>query len=229
MDAVLFDMDGVLIDSYEPHLRSWRRLATEEGLPFDAAELAKGFGRTGREAIALYWPGRASEAARLDARKEELFRQEIAGCFPAAEGARELVTALADAGFALAVASSGPPENVDLAVDRLGLRSCFGAVVTGRDVPRGKPDPQIFLLAARRLGVPPARCAVIEDAPLGVEAAHRGGMKAVAVLSTGRRAEDFTAVTPERIVRSLRELSPRDFAELLADGSSRRHRNGGEP
>jgi HAD superfamily hydrolase (TIGR01509 family) len=213
--AVLFDVDGVLVDSYAAHRRSWRALAAERGLPFSDEEFRNSFGRTSRESIALYWPGRASDTARLDARKEELFRDEIAARFPAMDGARELVEALAGAGFLLAVASSAPPENVELTIERLGVRDSFGARVSGHDVHRGKPDPEVFELAAERLGASPDRCVVIEDAPAGVEAAHRAGMKAVALLSTGRRREDFTAVAPERLVGSLRELSPNVIAALL--------------
>lgn len=215
MKAVLFDMDGVLIDSYGGHLRSWRLLAAEQGLAFSEEEFARNFGRTGPEVVGIFWPGRASRAAPFAARKEALFRQDIERSVPAADGARELVRALHAAGFALALASSGPPDNVSLVLDRLGIASCFGAVVTGTDVQRGKPDPQVFLLAAERLGAPPARCVVVEDAPLGVAAAHAGGMKAVAVLSTGRRAEDFAGVGPERVASSLRELAPADFERLL--------------
>ncbi len=216
MRAVLFDVDGVLVDSYAAHRRSWQRLAAEEGLPFSEEAFRRAFGRTSRESIAWFWPGRASDAARLDARKEELFRAEIRERFPAMDGARELVQALHAAAFALAVASSAPPENVELTLERLGVHGCFGAAVTGRDVSRGKPDPEVFLLAAERLGVPPARCIVVEDAPPGVLAAHRGGMKAVALLSTGRRREDFDEARPELVVTSLRELSPSVFEQLLA-------------
>ena len=216
MRAVLFDLDGVLVDSYDAHRRSWRQLAAEEGLPFLAEEFRTSFGRTAREAIAGFWPGRASEAARLDARKEALYRAEIEARFPAMDGARELVRALHEAGLALAIASSAPPENVELTVERLAVRGCFAATVTGRDVERGKPDPQVFLLAAERLGVAPERCVVVEDAPVGVEAARRGGMKVVALLSTGRRRADFTATPPDLFVGSLRELSPETCERLFA-------------
>src|SRR5262245_37106944 len=114
LHAVLFDVDGVLVDSFAAHRRSWRALAAEQGLPFSDEEFKRSFGRTSRESIALYWPGRASDSARLDRRKEELFRAEIAARFPAMDGARELIEALAGAGFLLAIASSAPPENVEL-------------------------------------------------------------------------------------------------------------------
>src|SRR6185295_8213352 len=102
-----------------------RRLAAEEGLPFSERQFARSFGRTSRESIATYWPGRASETPRLDARKEALFRADIRERFPAMDGARELVEALRAAGFALAVASSAPPENVELSLEQLGFRNSF--------------------------------------------------------------------------------------------------------
>jgi HAD superfamily hydrolase (TIGR01509 family) len=165
--------------------------------------------------IAELWPRRAGEAARLSRRKEAIDRSLVDADFPAMPGAAELVAALDEAGFALALASSGPPENVELALDRLGVRGRFAAAVNGRDVQRGKPDPQVFLLAAERLGLAPARCVVVEDAPVGVEAAHAAGMPAVALLSTGRRREDFRDCRPELLVGSLGELGPESFATLL--------------
>jgi|SRR5581483_1389834 len=213
--AVLFDMDGVLVDSHDAHLRSWRRLAAENELPFDAPAFVRGFGRKSREIITSWWPGRAGDAERLAARKEELYRADVERHFPPGEGAAELVRALAAAGYRLAVASSGPPENVALVLEALDVATCFDAVVTGQDVSRGKPDPEVFLAAAQRVRVPPARCLVVEDAPLGVRAAHRGGMAALAVLSTGRRAEDFADDPPERMVRSLVEVTPAMVGALL--------------
>lgn len=215
MRAVLFDMDGVLVDSYRAHLESWRALAAEEGLPFGEADFERTFGRTSREIIAELWPQRAAEAAALDARKEQCYRRLIDEHFPASDGAAELVWALHGAGWKLAVASSGPPENVALVLARLGAGACFEAVVTGRDVARGKPDPEVFVTAAARLGVPAARCVVVEDAPLGVAAAHAGGMRAVALLSTGREAADFRDERPELVVSSLVDLDPERLARLL--------------
>ena len=222
--AVLFDMDGVLVDSHDAHLRSWRRLAAENDLPFDAPAFVRGFGRKSREIITGWWPGRAGDAERLAARKEDLYRADVRRQFPPGDGAAELVRALAAAGYRLAVASSGPPQNVVLVLDALGVADRFDAVVTGEDVTRGKPDPEVFLAAAQRLGVPPARCLVVEDAPLGVRAAHRGGMAALAVLSTGRRAEDFVDDPPERTVRSLAEVTPAMVEEILAATDAARKR-----
>lgn len=133
-------------------------------------------------------------------------------------GARGLLHRLRDAGIATAVGSSGPPENVALTLDRLGARSLLAAVVTGRDVSRGKPDPQVFLLAAQRLGIPPHRCVVVEDAALGIAAAKRAAMASVGLVSTGRTAEMLSHA--DLVVRSLDKLTPALFAALICENSN---------
>lgn len=214
--GVIFDMDGVLIDSYRAHFESWRIIAAEEGLQITEEQFAQTFGRTSREIIAALWGKHTPDEAKireLDERKEAAFRELLRDHFPIMPGAPELLDALHEAGFALAIGSSGPPENVALTLKKLGRRDLFGAVITGKDVTRGKPDPQVFLLAAERLGVPPQRCAVVEDAPPGVEAAHRAGMVAVGLVSTGRTREMLAAA--DLVVDSLSELSPEVFRSLI--------------
>jgi beta-phosphoglucomutase len=216
--GVIFDMDGVLIDSYQAHFKSWQAMLAEVGLIMTEQEFAKTFGRTSREVLGSLWgPQRfsADEIARLDARKEELFRQIIAADFPAMPGVRELLRSLAKAGFLLGVGTSGPPDNVELTLDRLGMRSVFDAVVTGADVTRGKPDPQVFLTAAARLRLPPEWCVVVEDAPLGVEAAHAADMAAIGLVSTGRTRPALAAA--ELVVDRLDQLTP-DQVEMLIVG-----------
>jgi beta-phosphoglucomutase len=214
--AAIFDMDGVLVDTYHAHCRSWQEMASQEGLHFTEAEFARTFGRTTREIFAHFWgEGRYSldEIAALDARKEAAFRRIIAGDFPAMPGISDTLFSLYEAGFKLAVGSSGPPENVAMVLERLGARSLFGATVTGNEVTRGKPDPQVFLLAAERLGVPPARCAVVEDAPAGVAAANAAGMVSVGMMSTGHTPADFTAARV--VVRSASEITPQMLRDLI--------------
>jgi beta-phosphoglucomutase len=215
--AAIFDMDGVLVDTYHAHYRSWLEMAASEGLRFSEAEFAPTFGRTSREIIAHFW-GKDhydnAQIAELDRRKEAAFRRVIEADFPAMPGALELLHALREAGFGLAVGSSGPVENVQLVIDKLDARNLFGAIVTGEDVTHGKPDPQVFLLAAKRLGVAPARCAVIEDAPAGVAAANAAGMASVGLLSTGRTCEDLAAAGV--IVGALKEISPSMLRGLIA-------------
>jgi len=219
--AVIFDMDGVLIDSYWAHFESWRIVAAEEGLEITEEQFSRTFGRTSREIIAALWGDKTPGEERireLDERKEAAFRDLIRDNFPIMPGATELLDALHREGFRVAIGSSGPPENVALTVEKLGRSNIFGAIITGKDVTRGKPDPQVFLLAAERLNVPPRWCAVVEDAPPGVEAAHRAGMKAVGFASTGRTREMLAQA--DLIVTSLFELSPQRLRDLILGGRS---------
>jgi beta-phosphoglucomutase len=215
--GVIFDMDGVLVDSYTAHWESWRRLGREVGFEMTEQQFVVTFGRTSREVIAESWPHLAPSAdqiAALDRRKEELFREILAADFPAMEGARELIDSLAAAGFVLALGSSGPPANVELVLDKLERREQFAAVVTGMDVTRGKPDPQVFLLAAERIAISPRHCLVVEDAPAGVAAARAAGMKCLGLASTGRDPAELAAA--DGVVGSLREVTANVISVLLA-------------
>jgi len=214
--AVIFDMDGVLVDSYDAHLQSWQRIAAPHGYEMTPARFAATFGRTSREIIAELWgDGRLTDEqiARLDDQKEALYREILQADFPVMDGAEELIDALHADGFVLAIGSSGPPQNVHLVIERLGWGKLLGAAVTGEDVTRGKPDPQVFLVASERLGVPPARCAVVEDAPLGVAAARAARMTSIALASTGRTREQLADAN--LVVDSLRELSPQLIRRLI--------------
>ena len=183
--GVIFDMDGVLVDSYAAHLESWQRLADELGAAITEGQFAATFGRTSREIIRELFAITESETvARYDARKEALYRDIIRGHVPVMAGAIALVTALHATGFRLAVGSSGPPENIALVCEDCGLDAMLVGSVSGADVTHGKPDPEVFLLAAERIGVAPASCVVIEDAPAGVEAAVRAGMRCIALAGT---------------------------------------------
>lgn len=212
--AVIFDMDGVLIDSYRAHFASWRRMYKEMGLEYSEAEFAADFGRTSRDILARRFGDdlSADRIRELDERKEALFRDELRKHFPAMDGATELIDALAAERFNLAVGSSGPPENIELCLEKFGRGAKFAAVVTGKDVTRGKPDPQVFQLAAERLGVPPARCAVVEDATHGIEAANRAGMKSIGLIGTVPRGKLTAAAL---VIESLRELSPQILQRLI--------------
>jgi HAD superfamily hydrolase (TIGR01509 family) len=222
--GVIFDLDGVLVDSYWPHFESWRMVAAEEGIALSEAHFARTFGRTSREIIRMTWTDRRMDEARvraIDERKESAFRHIIARKFPVMDGAVAVLRGLRTSGFRLAVGSSAPPENVDLALHEVGGREMFDGIVNGMDVERGKPDPQVFLMAAERAGIAPERCAVIEDAAPGVEAAKRAGMASVAFISTGRTEEEFRPVAPDMVIRSLRELNAEVLQRLIDSRSPR--------
>jgi beta-phosphoglucomutase len=214
--VVIFDMDGVLIYSYDAHFAGWKAMYRELGLDYSEKDFAADFGRTSRDILFRRFGDQLNDARirELDERKEALFRESLRKHFIAMDGACELIDALAAAGFRIGVGSSAPPENIDLCLEKLGRRKQVSAIVTGKDVTRGKPDPQVFQLAAHRLEVGPEQCAVVEDAVHGIEAANRAGMKSVALVGTATREQLREA---SLIVESLRELSPQSLRALIGD------------
>ena len=182
--AVLWDMDGTLVDSEEFHWLSWRDTMEQEGVPVTREQFLATFGQR-NDAILPQWLGRDATPERIqrigDA-KEALYRKLVRerGLQPL-PGAKEWVARLHQEGWRQAIASSAPRANVEVVLEVTRLGSYFDAIVSAEDVTAGKPDPQVFLRAAGRLGVPPARCIVVEDAAAGVEAAHRAGMRSIGV------------------------------------------------
>ena len=207
--AVIWDLDGVILDSAEAHQRAWQRLAREEGVVFTVEDFWATFGKRNADIIPQYWD--VSSAGRLQEladRKEQYFRDFIRESATFLPGAEELMRALHGAGFAQALASSTPLANITLIGELLGLGRYLSALVSGETVARGKPAPDIFLRAAQELHVEASACVVIEDAVAGVQAAHAGGMRCIAV--AGQRdlpglhaadleVHDLTEVTVERI------------------------------
>jgi len=179
--GVIFDLDGVLVKTDELHYASWKQVTEAEGIPFDRSvnERLRGISRLDSVRIILERAPRQysdAEQAALAERKQAVFRSFLEHLTAAdiLPGAVELVSALRARGIRTAVGSSS--KNTSFIVDKLGLRGYFDVVVDGNDVVRAKPDPEVFLLAAARLGLAPQECVVVEDAVAGVEAARRAGM-----------------------------------------------------
>jgi beta-phosphoglucomutase len=214
--GVIFDMDGVLVDSGPAHVESWRVLARQHGLTMSDEEFVSCFGQTSRDIIRRFWGDGVSdeEIARHDNEKERIYRELITGRVPLMDGTREMLVALREAGFMLAVATSGPRENVELVLREGELGAFFDAVVTGFDVKKGKPAPDCFLLAAERAGLPPERCVVVEDAPVGIQAALAAGMPAIGFVGT-HPAERLTQAGAARVVDRLAEITPGMVSDLL--------------
>ncbi len=212
--AVIFDLDGVLIDSKSDHLRSWQEFAKERGVDIPDDRFIETFGRQNRDAIPILFGGGRSEEEihEMGERKEEVYRELARGRIREIPGARDLVRSLAADGLLLAVGSSGHPVNVALAIEELGLSEIFRAVVTGPDVQRGKPDPEVFLAAASKLAVNPCRCVVIEDAPAGVEAAIAAGMHVIGLAGTHSEASLSRA---HRIVDDLAQVTPDSIRSMV--------------
>ena len=213
--GVIFDMDGVLVDSAEAHYQAWCELGKEVGKPHPREFFKRTFGMHNREIIPLWLGDRvpAEEVERLSVLKEALYRQIAARTIVPMDGILGLIDALREDGFRLGVGTSGFRENVNLVLKVMGRPDCFDAIVTGEDIREGKPDPEVFLKAIEKLGLRPEQCAVVEDAPQGVAAALAAGARAVAVTST-RRPEELKDA--HLVVGSLRELSPRRLREVIA-------------
>ena len=219
--AVLWDVDGVIIDSAEQHRRAWEQLAAEHDLPYSDAAFWAGFGRRNADVIPAMF-GVSGPPERIEAladRKETLYRALVAAQGRALPGSVELMAALHAAGYREALASSAPHANIRLIVDLLGLASYLQATVSGESVARGKPAPDIFLAAASALHIPPSHCLVIEDAPAGVQAAHAAGMRCLAVRRAGQPdAPGLDAA--DALVSSLAEASVALVDRLLGVAGS---------
>jgi beta-phosphoglucomutase family hydrolase len=183
--AVLWDLDGVLVDSTRFHYEAYRKLLAECGREIGFDEFRNLFGLR-NEAILrrLLSELPSAEVERLARRKEELFRELIAGKVEALPGAVGLAGRLREAGVPMAIVSSTPRANIELILGSLGLAEAFAAVVGAEDARHGKPHPEGFLAAAERLGAAPAECVVLEDAPEGIEGATAAGMRCIGVTTT---------------------------------------------
>lgn len=207
--AVIFDMDGVLVLSAPAHWTAWVDAAAAHGVQLTREQFLSFNGLTNPDICARLWGARATPAfvTELATRKERAFREAIAAEVPLAPGCRELLAQLRARDVPIAVGTSAPRENVDLVLDGGGIRPFFGAVVHADLVQRGKPAPDIFLRAAELLGLPPERCVVLEDAPMGVRAAKAAGMAAVGVL-TNHTADELLDEGARVVLPALADVRP---------------------
>lgn len=209
IQAVIWDLDGVIIDSAEEHRKAWHRLAQEEHVLFTDEQFWATFGWRNDAIIPTIYGSVSPERLKeLADRKEAYFREfvrEVAAPLP---GAIELLSGLHASGYKQGLGSSTPIENIELISDALRLRRFLSVFVSGETVPHGKPAPDLFLKVAEQLGVAPDHCLVIEDAVAGIAAGRAGGMYTIAVAGErdlpGLRVatllvKDLTEVTVERI------------------------------
>ena len=208
--AFLWDMDGVIVDSAAPHYQSWREAFAARGADFTEEQFRFFFGTRDDYIIERILGVRpASEVQAITEEKERRYRDLIRGGVRVFPGVVPLLKAMKKSGFRIALGTSAPMENVEAVASQLHLHDYLDAVVCGADVRQSKPDPEIYLLAAARLGAAPADCIVFEDSPHGVEAARRGGMKCVAI--TNSHAPD-ALIAATRVVDSLEEI---DLVQLI--------------
>ena len=187
LKSVIFDLDGVIVDSHPAHMRAWKRFLVSVGRSPTEAELE--FVRDGRkkEDILRHFLGDLEkDQIRTYGREKDLLFKEEVGSVSTVAGIRDLLNQLNCAGLPMAVASSGSSERVHYVLDLLGLGNYFATVVTGDEVANGKPDPAIFSKAAEKLQVSPGDSLAFEDSVSGVRAARTAGMKCLGIATPSR-------------------------------------------
>lgn len=185
--AIIFDMDGVLVDSNPVHLRKWMDFFEAHGIPYDENELPNIVLGPSNEVIIRRHFGEEitpEQLAELGAELEADFRKEIGAHARPFPGVRHFIEECHAQGIAMAVASAGIARNVNFLVSAMGLGEYFREVLPVESISHPKPHPEIYLKTAGKLGVDPTACAVFEDSFVGIEAAKRAGMKCVAIAST---------------------------------------------
>jgi len=212
LKAVLWDMDGTLVDSERLHWLAWKEVMDAEGVAIAYQQFRETFGQRNDTIIPLFLgsDAAAGTVARISDAKEAAYRRLVRESGIAAiDGAVEWVKCLHAARWCQAIASAAPRANIEVILDVLDLQNCFEASVAAEDVERGKPDPQVFRLAAERLRVPPSRSIVVEDGRAGVEAARRAGMRCIGLSREGGE------LAADLVVRSFKELAEDAFDKLL--------------
>jgi beta-phosphoglucomutase family hydrolase len=212
--GIIFDMDGVLIDSGLPHFKSWQLLAEENGAEIPESLFWETFGKTNNQILPLIFKQNLDEdeMTRFSDRKEELYREIIRGKVQPLPGLMDLIKNLVNQGVKIAIGSSGPRLNVELVIQELRLKEFISAYTCAEDVTHGKPDPEVFLKAAQKLGVPPERCLVFEDSLHGIEAARHAGMKCIAITTTNHKERLSKA---QKVIDSFQELKSEDIINIL--------------
>lgn len=211
----IFDMDGTLVDNMHYHTDAWRQMLRENDVEMDAEEfLIKTAGMTNREIIPQIFKDISDErVVELGERKETLYRELFLENRRPVDGAVKFLETSRQLGIKMAVATAAPTANVEFILDGLNLRKYFAAVTTAADISNGKPDPEIFLTSAEKLGVEQRNCLVFEDALNGFEAAHRAGMRSIGIATVNpvERILELDSVVEAHADFS--ELEPRTLVE----------------
>ncbi|MEP7211603.1 MAG: HAD family phosphatase [Acidobacteriota bacterium] len=213
--AFIFDMDGTLVDNMAFHTRAWQQMLAEQGVEMDAVEfMVKTAGKTSREILPKVFDGISDERViELSKRKEDLYREAFLAQRKTVAGVVEFLEASQKLGIKMAVATAAPNGNVDFILDGLDLRKYFQAVTTGADITNGKPDPEIFLTSAAKLGVEPENCIVFEDAINGFEAAKRAKMVAIGITTVNSAEEMLKLDLVAEAHADFGDLDPADLIE----------------
>jgi beta-phosphoglucomutase len=212
--AFIFDMDGTLVDNMHVHVDAWRRLLEENGLEMvEHNFLVKTAGKTNREIMPAVFGDISDERiSELASRKESLYREAYLPIRKPVDGLIDFLNASQHLGIKMAVATAASDPNMEFILDGLNLRRFFGAVTTASDVKLGKPNPDMFLVSAEKLGVDAKDCIVFEDAIGGFEAAHRAKMVSIGI-TTVNSAEDVLKC--DSVVEAHADFTRLDPAALI--------------
>ena len=216
--GVIFDMDGVLVDTNPFHIQKWEALLTEHSIPFDRKELPRQvLGPANDPTLRRFFGERitAEDRQRLSEELEARFREAFAPHAKPLAGVERLIAECQEQGVLVALASAAMSKNVNFILDALKLRPYFRTVLTKDEITESKPNPEIFVKTAEKLGVPAAECVVIEDSFAGIEAAKRAGMKCVAVASTFPSPELRARTQADLVVQTLEELNLQKLRQLF--------------
>lgn len=216
--AIIFDMDGVIVNNHQFHLKSWLQFFDQHKVPMTEEEYKqKVNGRTMEEILTTFINPDLSkkELRALGEEKEAVYRDIYRPYIKPVDGLPEFLEELKVRHVPRAVATSAPPVNVDFTMEYTKLRPFFPTIVDDTMVTKGKPHPEVYLTAAKKLEMPPERCIVFEDAILGIQAGKNAGMKVIGVATTHTRKEleaentdyvidDFSGLTVEKLFAELK-------------------------
>lgn len=216
LKAVLFDLDGTLVDNNEVHYKAWKKYLHNEGIEISDEDFKENIsGRTNMDAVEHIYKRKMSkeEAEKYYLRKEEIYREMYEADIKAINGLEKFLKDLDDHGVLMAIATSGIQVNIDFMFQHVPIKQYFARVISSSDISEGKPDPQIFLVAAQALDIPPENCVVFEDSTSGVEAGKNAGMKVVALTTTHTKSElknadlvigDYSEITYEKLLKLMK-------------------------
>ncbi len=212
--AVIFDMDGVLVDNMEYHKKAWEKFIQKYAPDTDVEEFSRHFGKTNADLIKILFnqPLKQDKIQRLAEEKEAIYRNLYNPFIAPTPGLVPFLEQLKNKKAELVVATSAPTPNVDFVMEQTGLRPYFKAIVDSSQVQKGKPDPEIYRLAAAQIKQPPSRCLVFEDSYPGIASAKSAGMKVIGVATT-YSADKLKGA--ERVIGDFTEITPADVQAVL--------------
>jgi beta-phosphoglucomutase family hydrolase len=213
--AVIFDLDGTLIDNNSFHLQAWQEFYKKRNRSLTEEEYKKHFnGKTNTDVLAHVFeePLSAEDTEKYTNEKEDLYREIYAPHIQPVKGLLNLLQQIHNAGIPMAIATSGIKVNIDYMFEHIPIRHYFKEVIYSKHIKKGKPDPEIYLVTAEKLPVAPEKCVVFEDSVAGIQSAKAAGMKVVAITTTHTIDELKIA---DKLINNYDEISVKDIYEML--------------